>query len=434
MLQTSKGGMGVNFIGVICELDQLLKNEKRVLPSEALEGINALDHEGVSTIGFMFLNQVRQLSKIEEISSVFAFLDNSSPELRSRLLAPFDRDDFPVDMLVAGAWLSEHKQDTIDPIAHSTVFACLEEQAIRWNRVDLAVCCRKYLAIILDEYGNDKNAALAVLEEGLSKFGQTNSELVRAKAKVLYRSDDHEGSLALSRSLIESDAPLDEIEKAFLGREAAISAEKQGDFKTARRYYLFGSAASGKSKMADMTAMSVGLLADAALASWHNGDRQICLQEFVQVLEGLNEIDRTASVRTAHCHAASRYVLLWLHQDATGEKVVFEDGEEASIYPGCVSNPEPHPKIGDHYVAPIEMAWYMLARVENSALLDAGITERLEQFLPRGPVLEGQFLLSSAKMHKALSQIDAKLFVRGLRRYNFLYCVCKGERRTLRRT
>ena len=170
-------------------------------------------------------------------------------------------------MLVTGAWLSEHEENTIDPSAHSEVFARLEEQAIRWNQPELAVCCRKYRAIILDEYGNDKSGALTVLEEGLSIFGKTNSELVREKARVLYRSDDHKGSLALSKTLIESDAPLSEIEKAFLGRDAAISAEKQGYLKTARRYYLFGSDAARKSNLPDMTAMSVGLLADADLAS-----------------------------------------------------------------------------------------------------------------------------------------------------------------------
>ena len=56
----------------------------------------------------------------------------------------------------------------------------------------------------------------------------------------------------------------------------------------------------------------------------------------------------------------------------------------------------------------------MLATVENNAVLDAGITDNLEQFLPRGPVLEGQRLLSLAKMHKALSRLDAKLFVEAL--------------------
>ena len=414
MLQTSRGGMGASFTGVIHELDQLLENEKSVLPSETLDGMKVLEKKGISLIGLMFFNQVRQLSKIEELSSVFHFLDNSASELRSRLLAPFGQDDFAVDMLVTGAWLSEHEENTIDPAAHSVVFERLEEQAIRWDRPDLAVCCRKYRAIILDEYGNDKDGALAVLEEGLSTFGQTNSELVRAKAKVLYRSDDHKGSLALSRTLIESDAPLGEIEKAFLGRDAAISAEKQGDLKTARRYYLFGSDAARKSNLPDMTAMTVGLLADAALASWHDGDRQTCLQDFVKVLEEVNKIKPDETLRTAHCHALVRHVLLWLDQDATGEKVLLEDCEKTKIYPGCVSNPEPHPKIGERHVAPIELAWYMLAKVENSALLDAGITDRLEQFLPNGRVLEGQVLLSSAKMHKALSRLDAKLLVEAL--------------------
>ena len=414
LIQTSKAGMGTNFISVIQKLDQLLENENRALPSETVDAIKEFKTEDITAIGLMFVNQARQLSKIEELSTVFNFLESSSSELRSRLLAPFDHDDFDVDILVTGAWLSEHKKNTIDPAVHSVVFANLEKHALGWNQTDLAVCCRKFRAIILDEYGNDKDSALAVLEEGLSMFGQTNSELVREKAKVLYRSDDHKGSLALSKTLIESDAPLSEIEKAFLGRDAAISAEMQGDFKTARQCYLFGSVAAHKSKLPDMTAMRTGLLADAALASWHDGDQQTCLQDFITVLDELNKIKPDETLRTTHCHAVARHVLLWLDQDITGEKYQLEGGEEVKIYPGCVSNPEPHPKIKERYIPPIEMAWYMLAKIENNAVLDAGITDNLNQFLPRGPVREGQMLLSTAKMHKALSQLDIELFVEAL--------------------
>ena len=57
----------------------------------------------------------------------------------------------------------------------------------------------------------------------------------------------------------------------------------------------------------------------------------------------------------------------------------------------------------------------MLARVENHAFLDAGITENLERFLPNGPVLEGQMLLNPAKIHKAMTRLDAKLFVDALK-------------------
>jgi hypothetical protein len=228
--------------------------------------------------------------------------------------------------------------------------------------------------------------------------------------------------------LIEGDAPLSDVEKAFLGRDAAISAEKQGDFKTARRYYLYGSGAAKKSGLTDMIAMRVGLLADAALASWHDGDRQTCLQDFVAVLGEMNKFKPDETLRTAHCHAVVRHVLLWLDQEATGEKRLLEDGKETKIHPGCVSNPEPHSEIGERYVTPIEMAWYMLATVENNAVLDAGITDSLEQFLPRGPVLEGPLLLGSAKMHKALSQCDAKLFVAALQETisHFAFAKAKG--------
>ena len=413
LLQSSKAGLGTSFIEVLRELDQLLESD--VLHPDALDGKRKVEEKVVTAIGFMFLNQARQLSKIQDLRIVFDFLDSASSEFRSRLLAPFAHDDFEVDMLVSAAWLREHDHGTIDSSVHSAIFAHLEKQAVNWDELDLAVCCRKYQAIILDEYGGDKDRALAVLDEGLSVFGQTNSELVRAKAKVLYRSDDHKGSLELSKALIEGDAPLNEVEKAFLGRDAAISAEKQGDFETARRYYLYGSDAAKKSNVTDMAAMRVGLLADAALTSWHSGDRLTCLQDFVAVLGELNQFKPDDTLRTAHCHAVVRHVLLWLDQEASGEKRILEDGEETKVYPGCVSNPEPHAEIGERYIAPIDMAWYMLATAENHLALDAGITENLERFLPHGPVLEGQLLLGSAKMHKALSQCDAKLFVTALR-------------------
>lgn len=93
---------------------------------------------------------------------------------------------------------------------------------------------------------------------------------------------------------------LSHVEKAFLGRDAAISAEKQGDFQTARRYYLFGAEAAKSSEHADMRAMYLGLRADAALAAWHDGDRAVCLVDLVDVLAEIEELDPKSSLRAAH--------------------------------------------------------------------------------------------------------------------------------------
>jgi hypothetical protein len=217
--------------------------------------------------------------------------------------------------------------------------------------------------------------------------------------------------LELSTTLIEGDAPLSETEKAFLGREAAISAERQGDFETARRFYLYGADAAEACGVPDMIPMHIGLLADAALASWHAGDRETCLREMAVVLEKLPTLDPESSLRAVHCHAVSRHILLWIDQEATGEVRYIANDEIPRIYPGLVSNPEPHPDIGERFLPTLELSWYMLAQIENHCLLDVGITKGMDAHLPNGPVREGLILLTQGKMYRAFHQRDVDLFV-----------------------
>ncbi len=428
LLAMSNSQLGTHFVGVIGKMNKILENKESEVPSEILEDILKFEDRGVTTIGFMFLNQCRQLIKIADLSLVFEYLNASPTKLRETLLAPFGHKDFDVDMLVTGAWLHEHKADSIEPEVHSAIFADLEKLAVNWKHTNLAVCCRKYQAIILDEYGGKKERALDVINTGLDLYGRTNSELVRAKAKILYHSDEHEESLALSKKLIESDAPLSDVEKAFLGRDAAISAEKQGDMEAARQYYLYGSKAAGQTDLPDMITMRIGLLADAALASWHYGDRKTCLLDLAAVLTELGQLEPKQNVQTAHCHAMCRHVLLWLDQNVTGDQRLLDNDEETRIYPGCLSNPEPHPAMIDRYIPPIELAWYMLAKVENHAGLNAGITDGLDRFLPEGPVVEGQLLLAFSKMHKGLLNLDQKVFSEALQDTiaNRSYVLAKG--------
>lgn len=177
---------------------------------------------------------------------------------------------------------------------------------------------------------------------------------------------------------------------------------------------MYGSRAAKKCDLPSMAPMHVGLKADAALASWHSGDQETCLRDFVSILKGVSDIDPKSSLRAAHCHAICRHVLLWLDQDITGRKRLLENGEEIKIYPGVVSNPEPHPKIANQFITPIEMAWYMLGIVENHCCLDIGITKKISTLLPKGPVFEGQFLIAPSKMKKALILCESSQFTESL--------------------
>ena len=404
LLITPKQSLGAKFTDIIVKLDALLGDND--LPDKIRENFIKQEMEGVPVTGFMFLNQCRGLKTLADIEGVFGFLHQSSADFRDTLLKANRHNDFAIDMLVSAAWLAEHQADTIDATMHAPLFRRLEEMAISWGYVDLAVCCCKYQSTILNEYGSDKQSALDVIKRGLTEYGETNSELVREKAKVLFLSGDHAASLSVANILVENEASLSPVEKAFFGRQAAISAENEGRYDLARSYYLFASEAANTSKVQDMEPMYVGLLADAALASWLDGDRETCLRDFAGVLGQVTKFPQKRSLRTAHCHAVIRHLLLWLEQDATGVQKYIRDGEETRIYPGMVSQPEPYKDIGQQLITPIEIAWYMLARVECYAGLDVGISQNLHALLPKGEVREGEMLFASAKMHKALTKPD----------------------------
>ena len=312
LFQTSKAKLGVKFIDIISEVDQLLNNKDNAIPVDTFKDLQGVEINGFSIIGTMFLNQIQQLTKIADLAVVFKFLNDLTPEQRTIFLKIFDNKKIGIDRLVSGAWLCERDEKTIEFNTHSIIFEQLEEQAASWKKTDLAVCCRKFRAIILDEYGNDKSGALSVLDEGLYKYGLKNPELVRAKGRVRFRWKDYKESLALFKSLIEGELPFSELEKAAVGREAAISAEMEGELSTARRYYLYASDAAKRAGHPDMSVIGVGLLADAALASWHDGDHLTCLRDLVAVLCRLNGLEHAKTLQTAHCRAMTGHVLLWL--------------------------------------------------------------------------------------------------------------------------
>lgn len=133
------------------KLDALLRNEDCSLPSDVVRELSK-KHSPGKTVGFMFLFQARQSRKIDELLSAFDFLDSCDEGFRAKVFEIYDTHEISVDidMLISGAWLKEHDAGTIDPSAHTAAYAHMEHLAIRWERRDLAVACRKYQAIILD--------------------------------------------------------------------------------------------------------------------------------------------------------------------------------------------------------------------------------------------------------------------------------------------
>lgn len=413
------------FPDLLAQLHEAIPVAKRIGEASGASPSDFARPDGVSIVGFAFIVQLHGLTRLSELKDVFDAVDRGTKTFRDELLQPIGLPEFEPEILVRSAWLAEHEAGTIDANAHTSLLLRLEGIVTGWSRQDIGVVFRKYAAMIRDEYGTDKDAALALIDAGLVLYGQTNSELIRAKAKIHYRAGEHADSLRLSQRIIESGEIASPVERAFLGREAAISAEREGNLGAARKYYIYARAAAQESALEDMKPMASGLLADAALAAWLSGDRETCLREYRTFLTEVAAMDPNASLRAAHVRAVGGHTILWLDQQASGQKRHIADGTEPQIYPGCVSNPEPHKQIGDYATNPIDLAWYMLAQVECDSGVNVGIADGLGSRLPSGPALEGELLLAPALIRRALARVEPREYQWALEREIGVFCYFK---------
>jgi hypothetical protein len=431
LLSQPKFGNLPNWCSIITKLHDLLKHKAELLPSSIPHKEIPTEVDGVSTVSFLIINQINQIETIEALIPLFEFVDTLDSDARKNLFQTIDQIDFGVDVFVRGAWLHEYTKETIDCEKHSAIFSELEFFANKWGYEELASVCVQFAAIIWDESGGQKDKALMVINSGLTKYGNPSVCLIRAKAKVLFRAKEYGKSLTLSNQLIDSNSPLNNVDKIFFYRDAAICAENERNYSLAKKYYLLGSAANKGRKLLENKPMQVGFKADAALASWHRGNREECIQGLADVLYELKEIDPKSSLQAAHCHAISRHILLWLQQEATKQKKFISSGEEVTIYPGIVSNPEPSIDIDKQRLTPIEMAWYMLASIENYCILDVGISSKLLISLVNGPIVEGEFVLRSSRLDAAIIKPNGELLISALKGFlsNLSYVSTKvGDR------
>ncbi|EWH05011.1 hypothetical protein AT00_16640 [Pseudoalteromonas lipolytica SCSIO 04301] len=418
LMSRPKFGNLPNWELTVTKLDSLFKNKADLLPSSIPHKEIPIEVDGNPSISIFIMNQISQIKKIEELVTLFKFIDSCDVETRDDLFRTITKIDSDIDALVRGAWLSEYDNCTIDCEKHSAIFAELECFANSWGNDDLATTCVKFSAVIWDETGNNYDKALELIEAGLRKYGSLNNCLLRAKALVLYHKKDYGVSLEISKKLLDGkQSNLQKGDEVFFLRRAAICAEYEGDYTLAYQYFQQGVDFLDKVNQSESLPMKIGLQADSAIVFWHAGKRKESLQKLAALFELLESIDPKSSLNAAHCHAVSRHILLWLLQEAKEQKQFLNDGGDVVIFPGIVSNPDPSKDITKHVLAPIELAWYMLASIENYCLIDAGISLKLDEHLPNGTIVDGDWILSSSKLDKSIIEPSGKSLVNALKHF-----------------
>ena len=281
---------------------------------------------------------------------------------------------------------------------------------------------------MLDEYQNDREGAVAVLEEAVATLVGDDVILRRAVAKVHSRHGEHRKVLEIFRGIADQVGVDDPVERAFALREAAISAAQCGEWSQAEQWFLDAQSAAKLVQVDDMYVMAVGLGADSAVAALETEDVGRALTRLTEAVEALADINPEATLRAAYCHRVIRQAALWVKSRIEG-RAIKSGGQPFRMEAGTCSNPEPLPAIRELPLAPIDIAWYLLAGAETVAGLDVGITATLDDRLAQGPILtlEG---LRTQTIQTCIDKLNAIGFAASFTAYveAAVYLLEEGER------
>ena len=237
---------------------------------------------------------------------------------------------------------------------------------------------------MLDEYQDDKEGALAVLEEVRARTGD-DPILSRAIAKVYHRHGDHHKALSVFRGIanhVGIDSP---IERAFALREAAVSAAECGQWSQAEKWFLDAREAASSIQYGNMPVMAIGLGTDAAVAALESSNVDRALVRLSEALEALTDVNPDSTLCAAYCHRVVRHTVLWAQSRIEGSDIRI-GGQPIQLKAGTCSNPDPLPAVRDLPLGHSDVAWYLLAEVEAVTGLDKGILVTLENRLVEGRI------------------------------------------------
>jgi len=231
---------------------------------------NSPELGGLTLYGFLFAIGSMQLSSVARLEAIFDSVDALDGKTRDALLAGYRRLPSDCGLLVNGPWVAEQDRGEIDWKDVADRYIRMARKAESWGHPLLAVHCHSARVVMFDEYGGDPEAALAAAEAAVAELG-THVVLSRARAKVLWRRKDHQGSVSILRQIAGEIGRDDPIERAFALREAAISAAEIKDYQLAEEWFSEAGTAAETAWLDDMKPLAVGLAFDAAVAMFNAG-------------------------------------------------------------------------------------------------------------------------------------------------------------------
>lgn len=310
--------------------------------------------------------------------------------LRSRMLTATQLPHVaPYGFLVEGAWVGEFKKENPDWTNVIRVLERTKTIAKELGATQLGLSAAKALSIVFDEHLNNREAAIAALEDGRELFGDAPL-LDEQLANIHYLHDELDAALTIwEKSLaVQQAAPSSQVKDPFAFRKAAIAAGKTGDFSRAADLFLRG---SHWAQDGEMKHTASGLLFDAAYAFYKAKKfDQMCLVVRQGAGELIGQPDSETEFNRFALQKLAGHVVLWIRNEVTSD-----ENRQAEPVLGCCSNPDYDSGIKQLPRTPAEATIAHVVEIEHRLGIELNTKTAFASILQasRMPVLEMKLAL-----------------------------------------
>ena len=298
---------------------------------------------------------------VEYLDRLMDAIADVSPSHRSRMLEAINLPYF-VDhsFIIEAAWVGEFKKRTPDWTNVTRVLEKSKLLAKQWNATRLGLSAAKALSIVFDEHLDNRDAAIAAIEEGRKLFGPAPM-LDEQLANIHYQHGEADAALAIwANSLaLQQDAAPSQVRDPFAFRKAAITAGKTGNFGRAAELFQWGSHWAREGALQHTAS---GLKFDAAYAFYKAlkfGEMCLAMRDGLEQLPG--HADPEAEFNRFALQKLAGHVVLWIRNEVIDD----DDNKQAEPILGCCSNPDYDPKIKQLSPSPAPLTIIHVVELEH---------------------------------------------------------------------
>jgi len=316
-------------------------------------------------------------------------------------------------LMVDSAWLFDAQREGFDAFAAANKLQQAGEIAEKWNNTEIAVECLCSSVVMLDEYAEDVQGAIRVLDSSAEKRPK-NLRLLRQRAKVHFNSRKYSEALETYTRVVSAIPKGDHIERAFALREAAISAGKTGRIQEAGDYFSEAHKAARNATGVAMQRMAIGLKAECAIVKFQSDKVRDSILLVRQAIIDAEQLDSEADKKGDFCRLMLLHVVNWMKSRVNNTHPTHS---EFAMVVGSCSRPDPPDSIMEAPCPPLLASWYHLAILELVLEADYGILFELRKRTGAKRIMSCEVALNYYLMTKYVKAVDIESFLSYLPEY-----------------